>query len=224
MNQPKVLMAMPCVSGMVPLPTVESMLKLHKPCACAFIAVERQRIDRVRSYFAKQAISGEFDYLFMVDDDNPIPPDTLELMLSDDKDIVIAPILTRNPNPSGKHDLCAYYRTDIKIGGDGRLPYYSFAESFRDDGPLHRMDAGGTGCMLVKTRVLQVLAAKYETVFEFGDVTVNGQRRTTSEDVEFCERATNAGFEVWLDERIRPLHLTRQSSVQWQLQEAVNNG
>jgi hypothetical protein len=33
--------------------------------------------------------------MLFVDDDNPIPSNTLEILMADDKDIVIAPILTR---------------------------------------------------------------------------------------------------------------------------------
>jgi hypothetical protein len=40
--------------------------------------------------------------------------------------------------------------------------------------------------------------------------------RTMSEDVLFCERAIDAGFEVWLDSRIRPLHITGNQFIQWQ--------
>ncbi len=210
----KVLMCMPCVSGLVPTPVVQSLLQLHKPCDCAFLTIDRQRIDKCRSYFAQQSIQGEFDYLFMIDDDNPIPPDTLVRFLEDDKDVVIAPILTRNPNAEGKHDMCAYYRTDNPIPNTD-LPYYNFITKFRDDGYLHKIDAGGTGCILIKVEVLRKLAIKYQYIFEFGDIMVNGQRRTMSEDVEFCERAITAGFEIWLDDRVRPLHFGRPTVVQY---------
>jgi hypothetical protein len=82
--------------------------------------------------------------------------------------------------------------------------------------------------MLVKRKVLETLFAKYkEYVFENGDIrfpktTVDGfeyDRRTMSEDAEFCERAVDAGFEVWLDERIKPIHLTQMGAVKWN-----NNG
>jgi hypothetical protein len=37
-----------------------------------------------------------------------------------------------------------------------------------------------------------------------------------SEDVLFCERAVDLGFEVWLDERIRPMHISGNKFVVWQ--------
>lgn len=36
-----------------------------------------------------------------------------------------------------------------------------------------------------------------------------------SEDCEFSERAIKEGFEMWLDERIRPLHVSRPLVVQY---------
>lgn len=211
----KVLIAVPSGSGYVPLLTVQSLLQLHKPCICGFVTVERQRIDKCRNYFSQQCISQWFDYLLMIDDDNPIPPDTLEKFLEDDKDIVIAPILTRNPNKDGKHDLCAYYSEEVLVK-ENKLRKYNFIEKFRDKGPLHRIDAGGTGCILIKRKVLEALSKKYEYIFEFGNKVVDGQRRTMSEDAEFCERAVDAWFEIWIDERVVPIHLGIKQLIQWQ--------
>lgn len=213
----KILIAMPCYSGYVPSLTVQSLLQLHKPCPCAFMVVDRQRIDKCRNYFVKECLANDFDYLFMVDDDNPIPADTLEKFVEDDKDIIIAPILTRNPNKDGYHDLCAYYVENRGVGDGKTIKYYNFIKEFKDTGPLHKIDAGGTGAILIKRKVLEVLAKKYEYPFEFGDIKVNGQRRTMSEDVEFCERAINEGFEVWLDERVRPIHLGNNQKLIWQI-------
>lgn len=217
----KILIGMPCAAGQVPTPMVRSLLQLRKPLPCAFLVVDRQRTDKARNHFVMETLKGGFDYLFMVDDDNPIPPDTLEKLLEDDKDIVIAPILSRNPNPNtGIHDLCAFYSEEKMIEKDefepAPLRIYENIKHFRDNGYLHRIDAGGTGAMLIKRHVLETLHKKYlDYVFEYGDITVNGQRRTMSEDAEFCERAVDAGFSVWLDDRVRPLHLGNLKAVQY---------
>jgi len=221
-SQKKVLLAVPNGSGYMPSLMVQSLLTLHKPCVCGFAVVERQRIDKCRDFFAKEMLKKDFDYLFMVDDDNPIPVDTLEKMLEDDKDIVITPILTRNPNKEGNHDLCAYYARDVQIG-DKSLRNYDFITEFKDFGYLHKVDAGGTGCILIKREVLEKLSKKHEFIFEFGDITVNGQRRTLSEDVNFCEKAVDAGFTIWLDERIIPIHLGGQQIIKY-VSMGSNNG
>jgi len=225
-----VLIGMPSYSGMIPAATVTSLLQLHKPLPCAFMMVERQRIDKARNACVLEALRNNADYLFFVDDDNPIPPETLEVLLGADKDVVLAPILGRVPDRQGRHPLCAFYAREVMV--DGRpLRLYHNITTFRDSGPLHQIDAGGTGCVLIKRKVLEVLYARHQGhVFEFGDIrfgqkiTVDGieyDRRTMSEDCEFSERAVDAGFELWLDERIRPPHMTGTQMVQWQ---AVSNG
>lgn len=229
-NQPKkipsVLMGIPNGSGVMPSIMVQSLLQLHKPIPCAVMIVERQMILKARNAIALEALKNNFDYLFFVDDDNPIPTDTLEKLLECDKDIVIAPILSRNPNKDGKHDLCAFYSEELEgVVIDGKpLRIYKNITDFRDTGHLHKIDAGGTGCMLIKRKVLEALHTKYKDyIFENGDIrfpkTVVGgieyDRRTMSEDCEFCERAVDAGFEVWLDERVRPIHLTQMGAVKW---------
>lgn len=220
-----VLIGMPSYTGMMPAVTVQSLLQLHKPVACAFMTVERQRIDKARNACALEALRTGADYLMFVDDDNPIPPDTLVLMLADDKDIVAAPILGRVPDKQGRHALCAFYSRTVDVDGNPLRLYYNIVR-FRDGRPLHRVDAAGTGCMLIKRRVLETLYALHHGyVFEFGDIRfetkiqvdgVEYDRRTMSEDCEFCERAVDAGFEIWLDERIRPYHMTSFGLIQWQ--------
>ncbi len=169
--QPKtILIGMPSYTGMIPAVTVQSMLQLHKPAACAFMTVERQRIDKARNACVLEALRTGADYLMFVDDDNPVPPDTLELMLADDKDIVAAPILGRVPDKAGRHALCAFYSSTVDVDGKP-LRLYRNIETLRDAGPLHRVDAVGTGCMLIKRRVLEALFAKHrQRVRELGDL------------------------------------------------------
>ncbi|HSV94500.1 MAG TPA: hypothetical protein VLH94_00780 [Spirochaetia bacterium] len=216
-----ILIGVPNGSGMFPSIMVQSLLQLHKPCSCAFMVVERQMIEIARNGIAKEAIEKGVSHLLFVDDDNPIPPDTLEKMLEDDKDIVIAPIVTRNPNKEGNHTLCAFYKREV-----GGVDLYEPIKDFIENGDLHKIDAGGTGCMLIKIEVLKKLNEIYqERIFERTrqifdkPIVVDGHEfteRTMSEDVQFCERAVNAGFEVWLDSRIKPLHIGNNTLLQWQ--------
>jgi GT2 family glycosyltransferase len=185
------------------------------------MVVERQMIEIARNGIALEGLQKKSSHVLFLDDDNPVPPDTLEKLLEADKDIVIAPILTRNPDKDGNHSLCAFYSETV----DGKRIYRNVTE-FRDKGPLHRIDGGGTGCMLIKTTVLAKMFSVYSNrwfertreVFE-KPIVVDGKEyteRTMSEDVLFCERAVDLGFEIWLDERIRPLHISGHKYVVWQ--------
>lgn len=222
-KQKTVLIGVPSGSGVMPTMMVQSLLSLHKPMPAGFITVERQRVDKARNAIAMEALKNNFDYLMFIDDDNPVPPETLEVMLSDDKDIVTVPILSRNPNKDGSHNLCSFYAEEVKTSV-GKLRLYYPIKEFKDEAPLHRVDATGTGCVLIKRRVLEVLFDKYQdNIFEFGDIRFKKQkikgieydRRTMSEDCEFSERAVDAGFEIWLDDRIRPVHISGNRYVQW---------
>jgi GT2 family glycosyltransferase len=220
----KVLIGMPCGSGTMPSQMVTSLLTLRKQPGTAFLIIDRQRTDKARNSLALEALKQGCTHLLFVDDDNPIPDDTLEKFLEDDKDIVIAPILGRNPDANGNFNLCAFYKREVETS-QGVLRLYDNIQLFRDEGPLHRIDAGGTGCMLIKRKVLEAMASKFgDELFAFGEIkldppmVVNGKeykKRTMSEDVEFCERAVDLGFEVWLDDRVRPIHLGSARSLRW---------
>jgi glycosyltransferase involved in cell wall biosynthesis len=221
-----ILIGMPTSSGVIPVETVQSLLMLHKPFPCAFMYVVRQRIDKARNAMVIEALKNEVDYLFFVDDDNPIPPNTLELFIEDNKDIVSAPIISRGQDRNGNFPMCAFYSKEVNLNGDSsKIKLYYPIVEFRDNGYLHKVDAVGCGCLLIKRKVLEVLFSKYKQyVFEFGDVKfdheieVDGKlydRRTMAEDCEFSERAVNAGFEIWLDDRIRPLHISDHRMLQW---------
>jgi GT2 family glycosyltransferase len=219
-----ILIGMPSGSGVVPIQMVQSLLMLHKPAPCGFMTIERQRVDKARNAIVMEALKGGFSHLFFVDDDNPVPPDTLEKLLEDDKDIVSAPILGRNPDKDGIHPLCCFYSREVEADGKP-LRLYENITKFKEDGPLHKVDAVGTGCLLIKRKVLEDLIKVHKDgIFEFGDIKfkekiwVDGKeydRRTMSEDAEFSERAVDAGFEIWVDDRVRPFHLTGMGAIQY---------
>jgi len=218
-----ILIGMPTGSGQIPVETVQSLLQLHKPYPCGFMYVERQRVDKCRNAFAMAALQNGADYLFMVDDDNPIPSDPLEKFIEADKDVMSAPILGRVALPDGSRNMCSFYSKQAKTSA-GKLKLYFPITEFKEKGPLHKVDGTGAGCILIKRKVLEALHKKYkDQIFEFGDIRFKEQmidgkkydRRTMSEDCEFSERAVDAGFEIWLDDRIRPYHLTGSSAVQW---------
>ena len=218
----KILLGMPSYSGMFPSVVFQSIFMLRKPCPMGFMTVDRLPIDRARNIIAGEALRQNYDYLLFIDDDNPVPRDTLIKLIEDDKDIITAPILKRKLNEDGSRSLCALY---VHLEKDIRI--YEPITEFREQGYLHRIDACGMGCTLIKRKVLEAVNAKYPDRpfqqgnlihFNEGDRIIDrskGLKRTMSEDLEFCERAVDAGFEIWLDDRIRPLHLTGLSSVQW---------
>ena len=109
---------MPSYSGMFPSVILQSVFNLKRPCPMGLVTVDRFPIDRARNIIAAQALKGNYDYLFFIDDDNPVPRDALIKLVEDDKDVVVAPILKRKPDEDGNHPLCAFYghlEKDIRI-------------------------------------------------------------------------------------------------------------
>ena len=220
LTKPKILIGMASATGAIPTLTAISLFALQRPCPLGLMTADQYRTDHARNLIVKEFMKGEWDYLFFVDDDNPIPRDTLVKLLEDDKDVVAVPILTRRKDAKKGHWLCAFYAQYFN-----ELRFYFPIEKFRDEGYLHKVDAVGMGCTLIKRRVLERLFEKYKNyIFEFTATNLNepiklddrtiGARRM-SEDLEFSERATDAGFEIWLDTRIRPIHLGEPTHIQW---------
>ena len=59
----------------------------------------------------------------------------------------------------------------------------------------------GTGCMLIKMSVFDKIEKPY---FYYGDA---GQEGLMSEDVYFCDKAHQAGYDVWCDPTIEVGHV-----------------
>lgn len=201
---PRVIVGIPTYSGQIPYQTVNSLLMLHKPKQTAIQFIPRQRVDKARNAICIEAMKTKSSHVLFIDDDNPVPPNTLLQLLKWDKDIISTPILQRG----GEHKLCLFRKEEKIIKTKPLAMYYHLEKLNPDENGLQQIDACGMGCTLIKTKVIADLMKKYDgKPFEFGDISVEGQRRTMSEDVEFCERAVKEGYQVWIDTTIRPLHL-----------------
>lgn len=212
----KILIGIPNGSGMLPHETVMALLQLRKPCPSMAMIIPRQRTDKCRNHIVQLALENGITHLLFVDDDNPPPVDTIEKFMEDDKDIVCSPIPTRNPDKDGNHTLCIFEKYQVEEGvAKGMNMYRPINKIDTSAGHLVRVGGCGMGCTMIKRHVLETLWKKYEgEPFAYGDTTytqdsskMNVQRRTMSEDMEFIERATEEGFEVWCDTRIRAPHL-----------------
>lgn len=199
----KVLIGIPTYSGLFPHQTVNSLLRLHKPKQTAVSILPRVRIDKARNQILQEGIKADVSHVLFIDDDNPVPANALMQMLEDDKDIVTTPILQRG----GQHKLCIF-KSFMKKVGDKEIKLYEHIRELDTSKDLVKVDACGMGCTLIKISVAKKLLNKYDgSPFEFTRTDVGDKQRTMSEDVEFCERAVNEGFEIWCDTRIRPAHI-----------------
>lgn len=148
------------------------------------------QVDQIRNLIAEWA--KRYDYLLSVDSDIVLPPDTLEKMLSADKDIISGLYIQRIPNTQ---TLEVYMLNEN--GGVVNIPY-----RLLENKPLTQIAACGMGCVLVKAKVFRDMEYPH-----FYYKSALDHRDTISEDVYFCKKAREHGFEVWTDPSIMCDHI-----------------
>jgi len=149
-------------------------------------------VQYAREQFAKSVVDLDADYLFMIDDDMLAPPDLFYRLAENDKDICAALAFTRNPD----HRPVIY---DVIEGFDPTTKkdfrIQKFAMNYPKD-TLVECDAVGFGAVLIKRKVIDAIPGPRFMGLE-----------GCGEDITFCWKAKKAGFEVWMDTRIKLGHL-----------------
>lgn len=128
-----------------------------------------------------QMLADGFDWWLNIDADNPPTRNPLEL-IDLDKDIIGLPTpVWHYTEKSGERPV--YWNAYKKVEG-------GFTEWGVKEG-LQRVDAIGTGCFLVKRKVMEDLRAPFQRIYN-EDGTVN-----LGNDLAFCTRASLAGFGIY---------------------------
>jgi len=157
-----------------------------------------------RELIAQDAIDGDYDYLFFLDDDIVFPPNTLASLLE---------TMERDPATAVVGGL--YYSRDsirpmavADWNGDdtttAAIPPFTARSTDVVDGI-------GFGCALLRVSVLRTLEAPYFPVHIHIERSAR-RVRLCDEDYRYCERVRSAGFAVRLDARIRCSHFDRESN------------
>lgn len=137
-------------------------------------------IAQIRNLIASHAIN--YDYLLSVDSDMGFHPESLIRLLAADKDII-----------------GSVYRQRLE---PEKLEVYGFnllRVAYKDiynSGP-REVGAVGMGLTLIKSKVLKEIGYpqfEYHSALDHND--------TFSEDLDFCLKAKNKGFEVWVESNI----------------------
>lgn len=128
-------------------------------------------------------------HVLFVDSDVLPKPRTLEVLLSHDKDIItgVVPICQKGVF---KWNVSR----DIEPIGIDDLPQNLF-----------KVKWCGFGVVLIKTEVFDKLKWPYwQSVYQPG-------RKLWTEDVYFCHKAIEAGFDIWCDPKVKCNHVTRSN-------------
>lgn len=190
-----ILIGSPVYSGSIYVETVGSLLAAvhHLGVKCPQHKIDIRFRVRTFSTYAAERISeaavGGYDYLLFWGDDMLPPPNTIERLLSHDKDVVACAVFARTePFPFYAYDD-NYNTFHVKRLGTG----------------LQRCRAAGTGVMLIKTAVFKKMNKPW---WEWPN------DPSTDIDIEWCKRAEKeAGAEIWVDTDLVAGHLITQTAI-----------
>lgn len=119
------------------------------------------------------------DYLMMIDDDIIPPPNILNLV-DFEKDIITPLMFVQQ-----KGTLIPLY---LRRNADG---IYDAGNYLKEKG-LQEVDATGTGCIIIKREVLEKLDHPFRNEYDRDGIKKLGN------DFNFCKRAKELGFKVWV--------------------------
>ena len=149
-------------------------------------------IDHARNTIVHDFLLTDCTHLMMVDDDIVPPVDALERLLFHDKDIVAAACPLIGPNSDG--DLI----TTMNAYNLNKKQAYTIIESTG----LRKVDAVGTGCMMVKREVFEKLRVPpFLTEYNVDGIKYRG------EDLNFCNQASLEGFDTYVDFNLKCKHI-----------------
>lgn len=163
--------------------TAKSLLQLvaHSKHEYKFVVSTRgYNTSENRNYIAAQAVKNGSDYLFFVDDDMILPPDTLDRLLAHDKDIV-----------------GGVYMTKYEV----QAPVIEYLDPTRPS-EVFKCGAIGTGCLLIKISVFRKVPQIWFN-YEWND---NGSVKE-SHDWYFCHKVQRYGIETWADPTLEIKHI-----------------
>lgn len=158
-----------------------------------FFTLGRMFTPVAREEAAEEALKGNFDYLFMIDDDMICMDDLFQKLQRHDVDIVCPLAFTRNPP---YHPVI--YASVEGWDGVSQTDYFmnTVVKNYPKDS-LVEVDASGFGAALIKVDVFR----KMEKPFFKSTC-------GTGEDIFFCYRAKKAGARVFVDTSTKLGHLT----------------
>lgn len=144
------------------------------------------KMPRLRNACIQRVRDGQYDYLFSVDTDLVLQPETLETLLDADKDIVSEIFWTNGWCNAWMNDQSAGMKAEWSTPG------------------LYRVGMTGA-CTLMK-------AAVFEAGVDYSPIP--NIRSLWGEDRFFCIRAACHGFELWVDSHFPPEHLFTEQHFQ----------
>lgn len=166
---------------------------LMTPMSC-YIHENRERI-------VERALFMDAEYVFFIDGDMVFPESSLKVMISREKDIIGAAYNYRDfpPRSTVKPDIKYTEDYEIRETPDPR----HVTVILKDPSRPYRCRAVGTGLMLIRTSVFKKIPRPW---FHF-QPNIPGVSEFVGEDVFFCDKAREHGYEIWVEPTLQVGHI-----------------
>lgn len=190
----RTLIAIPCLD-MVHTDFMECMLKLDKMDNTSFTVMKNSLVYDARNLIANNAIRYGFDRVLWLDSDMVFKPDILK-RLSDDmggRDFVTGLYFMRHTVSKPVVYKKLWYEVTDNQASAGAEHIEEYPEG------IFEIAGSGFGCVMTSTRLLKALDEKYGAPFT--------PMMGLGEDLAFCWRATQNGFKMYCDARIKCGHI-----------------
>ena len=168
-----------------------------------------------RNKLAQKALDLQVDYVLMVDNDVILPPDALEKLTDDLKDVCLGFYAHRDTDNiyRGRTCVCKLYDSaGTKYFNYPLESEYSAQElkDLQDNGTYKlQIHGGGMGCAFIKADLFRRLTYPWYDWVNYGD----SNRGMLSEDLFFCELCRKANIPIYTDTRVGCGHILRRA--QW---------
>lgn len=136
--------------------------------------------NHARNLIVKRALDEEYTHILFMDADMKFPVGLLGKLLQQDKDIIGAFYVRK---------VSGFLPCVFQSDDDGHYTYWTDI--------VEKVDALGTGALLVRTEIFKTIEFPW---FEYEPyINDDGDVKQVSEDVVFCRKAKEAGFDIWID-------------------------
>lgn len=230
----RILLMQPYRNSYMPVKMTECLLKLKKLTEAegheiVYHPICGAQCNPARNEYMRLAHEGQYDYCFILDDDNPIDPDGLLKLLSHKLDVVGVCIPARRRDRDGNYTLNMFR----EVKRTWELVEFEKWQVIPTEERILEVDALATSCMLISRAVLNEMHDNFlDKPFEHRidwytkeGIKIDIDKLGKDEEVElicnhiwwdmiFCQRLKRLWFKIFVDTSIRWYHLVEDNIIE----------
>tara|TARA_R110002020_G_scaffold60137_1_gene163268 strand:+ start:591 stop:1358 length:768 start_codon:yes stop_codon:yes gene_type:complete len=162
----KILVCIPSFDTKIHLETISAIISsrdilIQHGIGIGMMWVRDSLVSRARNKLVTQFLKSDSTHLFFIDADISFMPDDFIRVVSFDKDVVSAPYPIKKETPIEKGDASQGWCLNFPLGK------YDFTDN---ENGFKQCDYAGTGFMLIKRKVFDIIKEKYPSIAFKSDV------------------------------------------------------